>query len=268
MKEIIEFFNEAENINILTGLSAIGTFIAALVAVYTLKLIRIQTKNSQRPNVVFGNRIIGSSFAGEGRILKTYWLDDDGDEGAICPEISNFNFVLMNVGVGFAENVCFKETFDIKAAIKYIKEIDLDNQFEFSLDRTTLKVISKFDDGCEFIPMGNVQRELGSLQTVSMENNKKLSSYLLVDEYLIFLSCFGYIYEHSDIFLDFKNFPKLKFNLSFSDIDGAKYKSSYECSPFFVKGGGAIIDIVKKKTLDYEKSPKKYWYVLILLITN
>lgn len=247
MKEIIEFFNDTENLNILTGISAIGTFIAALVAVYTLRLIRRQTKNSQRPNVVFGNRIIGSCFASEGRILKTYWLDDDGDEYAICPEMSNFNFKLMNVGVGFAENVCFNEFFDTKAAIKYIKEIDLDNQFEFSLDGNILKVISKFDKEYDFIPIVNGKRELGSLQTGPMENNKKLSSYRLGEEYLIFLSCFGYIYERSDNYFDVNKFPKLKFELRFNDIDGVKYKSSYECSPFFVKGGGVMINIVKKK---------------------
>jgi hypothetical protein len=247
MKELIGFFNDSENINILTGISAIGTFIAALVAVYTLRLIRTQTKNSQRPNIVFGNRIIGSCFASEGRILKTYWLDDDGDENATCPIMSSFNFVLMNVGVGFAENVCFNESFDIKAAIKYIKEIDLDNQFEFSLDNNILKVTSKFDEEYDFIPIVNGKRELGSLQTVSVENDKRQNSYRLVDEYLIFLSCFGYIFEHSDKFFEFNEFPKLKFDLRFNDIDGMKYKSRYECSPFFVKGGGVMIDIVKKK---------------------
>lgn len=247
MESIIEFFSDPNNRNVLIGLSSIGTFIAALVALLTLSLLRRQIKNSQRPNVTFGNSVFGECFSLDDRILKTIWWSGYVDDEKIeeRPSYSSLDFELINVGVGFAENVKLHEKFNTKAAIKFINSIDFDNEFEISVNDSVLRIHTVFDTDFERIPLQKEARELGNFKTAVISNNKG-NRYVFDDEYLVFLSCFGYLRNKHDELLNLDNFPKLKLRLSFNDIDGKKYKSKFECSAFCIAEDSFSLTIAKK----------------------
>ena len=247
MESIVNFFNNPDYRNILVGISSIGTFVAAFVALFTLRLLRQQIKNSQRPNVTFGNSIYGECYSLDDRILKTIWWsgDEDIQKAVKKPLYSSLYFELINVGVGFAENVKLIERFNTKAAIKFIKSIDADNEFEISNNDSVLRIRTSFDTDFDRIPLDMNERELGNFTTAAINSNKG-NKYIFDDQYLIFLSCFGYLRNKHDQFLNLDNFPKLKFTLIFNDIDGKKYKNKFECSTVSIDAEGYSMTIVKK----------------------
>jgi len=254
MQFIFDFFSNPENLNILGGVSSIGTFIAAFVALFTLRLLRKQIKNSQRPNITVGNSVMAECFSENNRILKTIWKEDIiiQEEKLNKPEKqdhSTLDYELINVGVGFAENVCMHEKFDTKAAIKFIQKIDIDNEFDFTIDNSNkhpmLFIKTAFDNDSEIIPLLEPKRELGNFKTATSSNNKE-SRFLFHDEYLAFISCFGYLRDKHNKFLTLEGFPTLKVALTFNDIDGVKYKNNFECSAFCISGDGYHLSFKKK----------------------
>lgn len=76
MEPIIDFFNNQEYSSVFQGLSAIGTFITAIVTLITIGLIKKQIKNSHRPNMALSNKIFGTCKAVQGNKFRTVWLDD------------------------------------------------------------------------------------------------------------------------------------------------------------------------------------------------
>lgn len=247
MESIVDFFNNPDYKNVLIGISSIGTFLAALIALFTLRLLRKQFKNSQRPNMTFGNSVFGKCYSLDNRILKTIWWSGSSEDDEIekRPSYSTLDFELINVGVGFAENVRLKEKFNTNAAIKFIKSIDFDNEFDISVTDSVLRIKTSFETDFERIPLINDPRELGNFKTASINHNKG-SRYIFNDEYLTFLSCFGYLHDKHDKFLNLENFPKLELSLFFNDIDGKKYLNKFECSAFCISGDSYSMTIAKK----------------------
>lgn len=252
MESIIDFFSDSTNLNMLNGISSIGTFIAAFVALLTLRLLRKQIKNSQRPNVTIGNSVMGECYSVNNRILKTIWrkdLIDENENKFEKPNYSTLDYELVNVGIGFAENVCLHEKFDTNAAIKFIKQIDKDHEFDISIDNSykdsILRIQPTFEDDWERILLLEQKRELGNFKTATLNNNKE-SRFIFHDEYLVFLSCFGYLRDKHDEFLSLENFPVLRVSLTFNDIDGKKYKNKFECSAFCISSDGYHLTFKKK----------------------
>lgn len=244
MEYINDFFNDSNNMNILNGVSSIGALIAALVALFTLRLLSRQHKNAQRPNVTFGNSAFGECFSSDDKILKTIWWSESDKENE-KPILSSLDFELINVGVGFAEDVRLNEKFNTKAAIKFIKAIDYDNEFEFKVDDSVLRIYLNVESDFERIPLEKPVRELGNFKTAAITNNRG-NRYVFDDEYLTFISCFGYLKRKHSEFLNLEKFPELQMVLTFQDIDGKKYRNKYKCSAFSVTEENYIFTIVKK----------------------
>lgn len=247
MECIYDFFSNTKNLNVLSGISSIGTFIAALVALFTIRLIKKQIKDSKRPNITVGHSVYGVCHAINDRLLKTIWHSGSDTEGK--PEYTTLDYEIINVGVGFAENITLLETFDTKAAIKFIKNIDYNNEFDFNINESyadkVLEIRTKFDSDWDRIYLSMPKRELGNLKPASINNES--AKYIFCEEYLAFISCFGYLREKHDRFLSLEKFPTLQLTISFRDIDSKLYKNKFSCSAFCISEDSYSLTIKKMK---------------------
>lgn len=230
---MIDFLRDPQNSNLIQAVSAIGAFVAAIVSLLTLRLIRTQIKNAQRPNVIIGNSCSGHcSPAKNGKFNINWSLNERSPiEGYDVP--MPVAFELVNVGIGFAENVKILESYDIKKAIKFIKNLDTKNEFDITFLDSILRIKANFDEEWIRIPISNSERSLGNINTIQ-SNGGRPDKYVLDDSYLAFLSCFSRIRQAHNEFANLDEFPKLKMVVSFSDIDGKKYKNRFYCNPFAI----------------------------------
>ena len=220
MKEYIDNINFKDFIQNLNGL---GTFITSLISLFTLIVLIRQRKDSFRPRVVFGDRVSGKCIAEDDNIFKTNWEDAYPD---MSEEIHVFCFHLLNIGVGVAENVTIFEKFDYKKAIKFIRKLDIENEFIISIEKDTIVLKTTFDSSFSIIYLNNKPRELGTFITRQQE---KPSKYTFTDSCLLFLSCFDYLRNKYDSYMRLDGFPSCYYEIHYSDIEGKKYCSKYKC---------------------------------------
>ena len=218
-----EIFENIDYNNLVQNLSGIGAFITSLITLFTLIVLIKQRKDSFRPRVIFGDRISATCIAEDDNTLKTKWNEayPDKDE-----EVFDFCFELLNVGVGVAENVIVSEYFDYKKAIKFIKQLDKENEFIFNKVDDIIELTTTFDDSFTMIYLENEPRELGTFITRQQEKPQK---YVFTDSCLAFLSCFDYLRNKYDQYMKLDKYPKCYYKIQYSDIEGKRYKSKYTC---------------------------------------
>lgn len=218
-----EYFSNMDYNNLIQNLSGIGVFITSVVTLFTLFVLIRQRKDSFRPRVIFGDRLNAICRSEDDNVLKTKWEDAYPDE---VEKVIDFAFELLNVGVGIAENVIVSESFSINKAIKFIKKIDVENEFSFQEIDDTIEIRTSFDDSFTIVYLDNTPRELGTFIKIQQDKPQK---YVFTDTCLVFLSCFNYLRNKYDRFMSLDKFPNYYYNIQYEDIEGKKYKSKYEC---------------------------------------
>jgi len=239
MEEILEFFTNKQYASLIQGLAAIGTFVASIVALITIRLVKKQIRNSHRPNVALTNTKFSDCVALEGDRFRTIWVKEDeikeNDE-----LFSTLAFSVINAGVGYAEQVEIEDYFNMKAAIKFIKNNDSLASFDISNEDGILRIKPTFQEDWIRIEHINDTRQVGNLLTNTQ------SSFIFNDEYLAFLSCHSYLREFQNEFLSLEQFPPLKFKIRFKDIDGKKYTNKYICKPFCINHSSYSFTFIKQ----------------------
>jgi len=239
---MIEIFENINTNNLIDNLTGIGTFITSIIALFTLVVVKKQRKDSLRPKVIFGNGTYAICKSENNQILKTKWIDGekegekDEDESIVC-------FELLNAGVGIAESVEITESFNLKKAINFIKDLDLDNELLFDLRKTEIVIKTTFDDTHILYLLDVGKREVGTILPIGHQKN---GDYIFPEIYLYLLSCFSYLKEKHDDFYSLENFPKYFFNISFKDIEGKKYNSKYACKAFSINSTSYSLSFIKR----------------------
>jgi len=229
------------NVNtLIQNISGIGTFLASLISLATLFVLIKQRKDSFRPQVIFGHRLTAKCISEDDNIFKTKWIEayPEKDEENI-----DFCFEVLNVGVGVAENVIVKEYFDYKKALKYIKALDKDNEFIIEIDRDWITFKTTFDNSHLMVVNSKEPRELGTFLTRKQEKPFK---YIFTDVCLGFLSCFDYLRAKHNKFMYLDKFPRCKYEIRYSDLEGKEYKSNYECKISSVLSDSYTFEFIKK----------------------
>ncbi|MFT5915674.1 MAG: hypothetical protein ACJAWV_004009 [Flammeovirgaceae bacterium] len=250
MNYIIEILNNEEYFNLFQILASISTFIASIVALFTVRLIRKQITDSNRPHVVLGNGCYGICFGKKNSLFRTEWIDGEKDCDDLLPGIGGLWFEILNVGIGYAEKVEVEEYLDYDSAKKYIEKFDSKNEFNVQIKRDilkhkVLKIQTTLDDEWIRIPLSSEKRQLGNFATISQKNNKP-NECVFHEEYLAFLSCISHLIDRNPEVLFLDGFPPLKIKIKFQDVDGKKYYNRYHCKPSFINSTSCTFKFIKK----------------------
>ncbi len=222
-----EFLCDLNYDNLIQNISGIGAFITSVITLFTLYVLIKQRKDSFRPRVIFGHRVSAKCIIDDDYdknwLFKTKWVDAYPKKKE---KNVDFCFDVLNVGEGIAENVRIKESFNVNKAIRFIKKIDLKNEFVFVDNKDLFEVRTTFDESYIYTQIDTEARELG---TFVSRHQKKPSKYIFTDSYLAFLACFDYLRNKYGHYLSLDGFPKCNFEISYEDMEGTKYKSKYYC---------------------------------------
>jgi hypothetical protein len=236
------FLNNIDTNSLIQNLSGIGTFVASLISLVTLFVLIRQRKDSFRPRIIFGHRLYAKCISENTDLLKTKWIYQYPTD---LTEERNFCFELLNVGVGIAENVIVKESFNYKQALRFIKELDKENEFSIVIDKDSLIFRTKFDDSFMLILKNSQPRELGTFLTSKQGES---NTYVFTDICLAFLSCFDYLRlkHNKPLILSLDKFPSCKYEIEYSDFEGKKYKAKYECKVSSLLLDSYTFEFIKK----------------------
>lgn len=243
MDEIREFFKNAEYLNTFNGLASVGTLVAAIVSLLTLRLIKKQIRSAQRPNIVFDNQAFGDCYSKNDESFRKLWKNNILREGTDL-NYSSFIFRILNVGIGFAEQIELTETFDMKKALSFIEENDKNNDYLIKIKRDILEIESSNGATLKTSFLSNRTRHLGNMLP-STSNDSKFNEYIFDDEYLSLLSCCSHLKEYQP-YLSLEEFPSLKIKITFRDIDGKKYINHFVCRPLAINPTAFIFTFIKK----------------------
>jgi len=235
-----EYWNEIDWSKLIQNVSGVGTFFAALVGLWTLRIIIRQRRDTFRPRVIFGNGFYAQCETSENNTLKTVWTNHEPKD--------KFNYVtfdLLNAGYGVAENVVLITKWDIDKAIEFIKERDKDNELLITKTKDELIVKTTFDNTFILHQIVDNKTEFGTILTIDHSDNKP-NQYWFSETYLSLLSCLGYIMEKHDRFLSLDKYPKMVFDIKYYDIEKKKYDSTYELNVLPISTDKFSFRIVKK----------------------
>jgi len=235
-----EYLENIDYDKLIQNLSGVGGFITSLITLFTLIVLIKQRKDSFRPRVIFGDRLNATCRIENDNTLKTKWEEAYPDESE---EVIDFCFELLNVGVGVAENVVVKESFDYNKAIRFIKELDRENEFKITKIKDTLEFRTSFDNSFMLAYLNLPPRELGTFLTGKQDKPQK---YLFTYNCLVFLSCFDYLKNKYDIFMNLDKFPRCYYEIQYSDVEGKRYKAKYECKVSSILSDNYTFEFIKK----------------------
>ena len=203
-----------------TILSGLGTFVAAMIALFTLRKMDQQRKDSFKPKLIIlplrksihnynkANEFDGSNITGENYAI--------------------IQFEIVNIGKGPAEDINIAYTTPTSRYIDYIKSNDLDNEFEFSTlpkdyqlsHSTTSKKIyfsieeTKVIDEDILVPMDAIPDSV-----IRFSVNRDLKAFTAICAY------FGK--KRSLLNAISEGIPKPMVTINFSDVAGNKYNTNY-----------------------------------------
>jgi len=232
--KIHNYWLEIDNEKLLLNLSSIGTFITSIIALFTLFSLKKQRKESIRPIIILYHGAYAICEAENGGILKSKWKDGETDYE--YPSIK-----IKNAGVGFAQNIQIIESFDLNKAIRYIKKLDSNNEFNITLERDELRITTSFDStsilnfNFKYVSDGFTKLPYGQ---------DKDGDLTIPNVYLSLLSCFSYLKEKNQ-FLSLADFPKIDYKIKFEDVESKVYLSKYKISTFAINSSSFSISAKK-----------------------
>jgi len=232
--KVYDFWAKIDKEKLLSNLSSIGAFITSIIALFTLFSLKKQRKESIRPIIILYQGAYAICEAENGWLLKSKWKDGETDSEYLSIKIKN-------AGVGFAQNIQIIESFDLNKAIRYIKKLDSNNEFDISLEGEKLRITTSFDD--TFILNFNFKYISEGFTKLPYGQDKD-GDLTIPNVYLSLLSCFSYLKEKNQ-FLDLKYFPKIEYTIKFEDVEGKAYSSKYKISAYAINSSSFSISAKK-----------------------
>jgi hypothetical protein len=223
-------------------LSGIGTFIASVIAVYTLVEVRRQRKDALKPHLLFGKGTMATCILKNPTTdFKYHWKVvgvKEIEEDFVC-------FEILNVGNGVAESVILIEDFDAEQAIQLIRKLDKKNEFAFKKGKNgyDFDATSKTADGVfQYFPWQSKINTRNFNYIVTSQQQPGNYKFAYDDFYLILVSCFLHLSEFPPS-NSIEEFPHIKFTLKYKDIHGNKYEKKFQNEFYPIKPDTISISI-------------------------
>ncbi len=227
--------------NCINNLAGIGTFISSIIALIALREIIRQRRAMYRPSLLLNE--FSLSVKGNPRVnpknlyyYKLHNLHEPEDLTDKTPHSISSQIFLENIGFGIANQVNYKWEFDYKKAIKILCELDSDLKYKFNFTEKSVMLTrnEQYYESYRFDDIGN-ERKIDFIKPENLQLNRKPLSipmiitgihmdYVLVKNKMNSEICKKFEFE------DYKKFPKPKLTVSYKDIAGKEYKSTYKFS--------------------------------------
>ena len=238
---MIDFLTQYKDfLLIFTG---IGTFISALIAVFTLMEVKKQRLSTYKPDVLikaFTVSVSKSPLQKENDELLQYKVSDYNDYSVNFNELEfeiSPKYKVENFGFGVAKNVECQWQFDTKKAIKLIQEI-LPNTYSFSFyeEINSYFLNNLLDSDFHYAENANIKCQ--NIDYIAPFNVQKHYQYhtippIIIFSHYLFLIFRNKLFEqnannfHIFDFYDYK-FPKPILSIKYNDLNNKTYQKKYK----------------------------------------
>ena len=260
MEKITTFFEI--NKPLIETLAGIGTFISALIALYTLFEIRKQRRSTYKPELFLDSfcfyAVDNPILIGKGVIPKFQNQPYNEKKEERDAEESIFvNYKLENLGFGFAKAVECQWEFDFHKCIIELKKV-MPKEYVWgkTLDFHTINNHTTGFYTSVTSSSLNTQK-IDFIKPTDHGDNKKLHVFpsIYINTYVLYLifkhdltqkSCKNFYYE------EFNSLPKIKLILTYKDLANGLYKKTLTISMKAASGGAEeVLDPTKKFAIFY-----------------
>lgn len=258
---MIEFL--LKNKELIAVLSGIGTFISAMIAVFTLKEVKKQRLSLYQPDILlksFTVLISKSPLTKENEELLVYKVSDFNDYS------KNYNLVdfditpkykVNNLGLGIAKHIKCKWDFDSEKAIKLISKL-LPKDFHFSYHAKLNLYFLHNSKNEDFHYSANANISKNIIDYIPPINIQEHFHYHSIPEIIIFTHYLFLLFKNNLVekngdnfgifeFNDYK-FPSPTLNIEYRDINNKKYIKTYK---FNISAVGTQVDDLLDLTKDF-----------------
>jgi hypothetical protein len=222
--------------------SGIGTFISALIAIFTLGEVKKQRLSLYKPDILLKSFIVSiskSPLQKEDEELIEYRVSDFNDYSKNHNQNQfevSAKYKVDNLGFGVAKNIKCQWQFDTKKDIKMIENL-LPKQYQFHWHESlNLYFLDKVgNENFHYSAFGDISlQEIDYISPISVQ---KHNHYHTIPGIIIFAHYLFLIFKNNLIGKECENFHLFKFSdfkfpnpilkLEFRDLNGKKYKNEY-----------------------------------------
>jgi hypothetical protein len=211
--------------------AGIGTFIAAIIAVFTLREIKRQRIAAQKPQLLFNTLTIGElKIAPYDIEIPTNWIG----KNKVFGERVLFEFI--NAGKEVAKNITFEFKLNIDSFIKLIKEKDTDNEINISYSKGILRISLNTIASNKVLSFKIKKGPRSNLEYLLTRNiQEKPSGFAIPNEYLILNSCLMHLSKEHKFQILSDKIPLLFVKTQYEDISGNVDTLFYAIDTFHFK---------------------------------
>jgi hypothetical protein len=230
-----------ENKEFIAILSGIGTFLSALIAIFTLNEVKKQRLTLYKPEILiksFAVSISKNPLHKEIDELILYKVADFNDYSinfnSIDFEVSP-KYKVENLGFGIAKNVKCEWKFKTEKAISLIEKIMPDSyELKRHNNLNTFYLSNLNDEEFYYSTNANISRD--NIDYISPINVQKHFHYHVIPEIIIFTHYLYFIFKSNLIEKTAENFNIFEFNnqlpkptlvIEYKDLNGKKYKNEF-----------------------------------------
>lgn len=234
------FLEHKEIINLL---ASIGTFISAIIALYTLIEVKKQRLSTYKPEILIKSFLVYINKSplflesDEPLLFKTdnfneYKIDKNQSKEF---EISCL-YKIENLGFGLAKNIKVSWSFEMEKALK-ILEKELNEEFYFTQYKP-LKYyfLNKNDDENFQISFINENKIIQTTDYITPINVKEHTHYHTIPKDIVTIHFLYYIFKNkltrkiskTNYSVEFENFPQIKMRIEYYDLNNKKYINNYK----------------------------------------
>lgn len=227
--------------DLIAAFAGIGTFIYAIIALYTLREVKKQRLSMYKPELFLKSFCIIPTFnplsnKNREELLEyklTNYNDYSESTNKAEPNISPL-YKLENIGFGVAKDVKCEWEFDYKKAINKIQEY-ISDDYELYFQSFFYGIRKKNDD--EFHRSATIL-EKGETQNIDYIPPIHIANHHhkhVIPSIILFSHIYYLIFKHNLIAQtysrfdgeDYVDFPKVKLKLTYKDVNNKVYKKKY-----------------------------------------
>ncbi|MCC6372302.1 MAG: hypothetical protein IT236_14965 [Bacteroidia bacterium] len=235
---MVEFLlKHSEIINLLAG---IGTFISALIALFTLLEVKKQRLSMYKPEILIKSFILSiskSPLLKKEELLEYRVIDfNDNSNNYYQTKLEpSPNYKLDNFGFGIAKNIVCKWEFESDIAIEMIKKIFPNNYTFRTISELNIYFLKKLDNE-EFHFSINSDIDNQTIDFIAPINQQKHYHFHAIPSVIIYTHYLFLIFKKDLLtencanfrFFEFENFPRPILKIEYSDINNKKYKKTFK----------------------------------------
>lgn len=238
---MIEYLiNNKDLIGILAG---IGTFVASLIAIFTLIEVKKQRLATYKPDILIKSFLVAISKSPllknkENELLLFKTMDFNDYSKNYDQEKFNVNphYKVNNLGFGVAKKIKCTWKFDYEKAIKFIQN-KMSNEFAFNYNNSINTYFLENLTDEDFHLSFNTNFESDNIDYISPINVQDhfhlhtIPRIIIIVHYLYLQFDLQMLNESAENFhyYDFSdsNFPNLKLEIQYQDLNNKKHKKNY-----------------------------------------